>query len=140
MWHAWGRRERLTDSTAKTRSTPLAKYKCRRGINCNMTFEEVGFEGLKFINLARCVDQWRTDEIFQKKSEIPFLTFRRNEGILEELKVEPVDQKLTRYKSNWLRHVTRTISNRMPKIMLNYRTNGRRHLGRPLKQQIELNN
>jgi hypothetical protein len=28
-----------------------------------------------------------------------------NEEILEELKVEPADDKLRRYKSNWLRHV-----------------------------------
>jgi hypothetical protein len=27
---------------------------------------------------------------------------KRNEGILEELKVEPVDKKLRRFKSNWL--------------------------------------
>jgi hypothetical protein len=32
---------------------------------------------------------------------------KRNEEILEELKVEPVDEKLRRYKSNWLRHATR---------------------------------
>jgi len=32
-------------------------------------------------------------------------------------------------------HVTRT-SNRMPKIMLNYRANGRRRLGRPLKRLL----
>jgi len=28
-----------------------------------------------------------------------------NEEVLEELKVEPVEEKLRRYKSNWLRHV-----------------------------------
>jgi hypothetical protein len=38
---------------------------------------------------------------------------------LEELKVEPVDEKLRRYKSNWLKHVTGMNNNRMPKIMLN---------------------
>jgi hypothetical protein len=42
---------------------------------------------------------------------------------LEELKVEPVDEKLRRYKSNWL-HVTRMNSDMMPKIMLNYIPNG----------------
>jgi len=52
--------------------------------------------------------------------------------ILAELKLEPADEKLRRYKSNWLRHVTRMNSNRMPKIMLNYRPNGRRRLWRPL--------
>jgi len=52
----------------------------------------------------------------------------RNEEILEELKVEPVDQKLRRYKSNWLRHVTRMDSSRMARIVLNCRPNGRRQL------------
>ena len=42
---------------------------------------------------------------------------KRNEEILEELKAEPADKELRRYKSNWLRHVTRV----MPKIMLNCR-------------------
>jgi hypothetical protein len=45
---------------------------------------------------------------------------------LEDLKAEPVDKKLRRYKSNWLSHVTRMNSNRMPKIMLNYRADRRR--------------
>jgi len=49
---------------------------------------------------------------------------KRNEEILEELKVEPVDEKSRRYKSNWLRHATRMNSNGMPEIMLNYRPNG----------------
>ena len=42
---------------------------------------------------------------------------KRNEEILEELKAEPVEEKLRRYKSNWLRHVTRMNSRRMAKIM-----------------------
>jgi hypothetical protein len=42
--------------------------------------------------------------------------------ILEELKVEPVDKKLRRYKSNWLRNVTRMKNNRMAKIKHNCRT------------------
>jgi hypothetical protein len=51
-----------------------------------------------------------------------------NEEILKELKVEPVDEKLRRYKSDWLRQVTRMRNNRLPKIMLDYRQNGRRRL------------
>jgi hypothetical protein len=47
----------------------------------------------------------------------------RNEEILEELKIEPVGEKLRKFKSNWLRHVTR-VSDRMPKIMLKCRPNG----------------
>jgi len=42
-----------------------------------------------------------------------------NEEILGELKVEPVDEKLRRYKSNWLRHGTRMNSCRLAKILLN---------------------
>jgi hypothetical protein len=56
-----------------------------------------------------------------------------NAFILEELKVDLVNEKLRRHKSNWLRHVTSMNNNRMQKIMLNYRSNVRRRIGRPLK-------
>ena len=46
---------------------------------------------------------------------------KRNEDIVEDLKVEPADEKLIRYKSHWQRHVTRMNNNSMPKIMLNCR-------------------
>jgi hypothetical protein len=63
------------------------------------------------------------------------LSDRRNEEILKELKAEPVDEKLSMYKSKWLRNVTR-MNNRMPKIMLNCRPNRRRRLRRPLKRLL----
>jgi len=47
---------------------------------------------------------------------------------LEELKVEPDDKKLRRYKSNWLQHVTIMTNNRMTKVMLNCRPNGWKQL------------
>jgi hypothetical protein len=53
---------------------------------------------------------------------------------LEELKVEPAEEKLRGYKTNKVGHVTRMDSNMMAKIMLNSRPNGRRLLGRPLKR------
>jgi hypothetical protein len=56
---------------------------------------------------------------------------------LEELKVEAAEEKLRRYKSNWLRHVTRMNSNRMPKIMLSYNRSNKRKLGRPLKTLLD---
>jgi hypothetical protein len=62
---------------------------------------------------------------------------KRNGEILEQLKAEPVDEKLRRYKSNWLQHVTRMNNNRIPKIMLNYRPNGRKRLGGPLKRLLK---
>jgi hypothetical protein len=51
---------------------------------------------------------------------------------LEALKVEPVEGKLRRL-SDWLQHVKRMNSSRIYKIMLKYRQNGRRRLGRTLK-------
>jgi hypothetical protein len=62
------------------------------------------------------------DKIFQNKCRVCLFYHKRNEEVLEELKVEPVDQNLRRYKLNWLRHVTR-INNRMSKTMLNIRPN-----------------
>jgi hypothetical protein len=47
---------------------------------------------------------------------------KRNK-LLEELKVQPVDKELRRYKSNWLQHVTRMNKKRIPKIRLNHRSN-----------------
>ena len=53
------------------------------------------------------------------------------------LKIKPFDEKLRRYISNWLRRVKRMKNNRMPKIMLIYRPNGRRRLGRHLKSLLD---
>jgi hypothetical protein len=44
------------------------------------------------------------DEIFQKNSRYTLFDHERNEDILKELKVEPVDKKLRRHNSNWLRN------------------------------------
>jgi hypothetical protein len=77
------------------------------------------------------------DEIFQENNRRHTFGPQRNEEILEELKVEPIDEKLRRYKSNWLRQVKKMHSNRMPNVMLNYRPTGWRRLGRPLKRLSE---
>jgi hypothetical protein len=70
----------------------------------------------------------------------PFLTTKRIKDISVEFKVEPVEQKLRRYNSNWLSYVTRMNNNRMPKILLNYSPNGGRRLGRPLKRLLDVAN
>jgi hypothetical protein len=74
------------------------------------------------------------DEIFQKNSRCNLFDHKRNLKILEEMRVEQFEEKIRRWKSNRLRHVTRMNKNRMLKIMLNYRPNGRRRFGRPLKR------
>jgi hypothetical protein len=62
-------------------------------------------------------------QFFRRTAGCTLFHHRRNEEVLEELKVEPVDKELRRYpyKSNWLRHVTGMNSSRMAKILLNYR-------------------
>jgi hypothetical protein len=77
------------------------------------------------------------DEIFQKNSGTHTFGHRRNAEILEELKVEPADEKLIGYKSNWPRHVTRINHNMVPKIMLNCGPNGRRRRRRPVKKLLD---
>ena len=66
----------------------------------------------------------------------PFFDHRKNQDILWELKAEPVDDKLRRYVSNWLRHVTGMDSSRVGRIVLSCRANGRRWLGRALERML----
>jgi hypothetical protein len=60
---------------------------------------------------------------FRRPAGYTLFDHKRNEGILEELKVEPFDKKLRRYKPNWLRHVTRMNNSKVTKIVLCYRPN-----------------
>jgi len=46
-------------------------------------------------------------KFFRKTAGYTLFDHERNEEILEEARVGPVDEKLRKYKSNWLRHVTR---------------------------------
>jgi hypothetical protein len=62
-----------------------------------------------------------------------FIHYRRNGEILEEFKVEPVEEiilvKLVgTYKNN--------EQNKDAKVMMNYRPHGRRRRGRPLKKLL----
>jgi hypothetical protein len=70
---------------------------------------------------ARNRDLYLTTHNTQNRHISMPLAMKRNEEILEELKVEPFNEELRRYKSKLLRHVTGMNSSRMTKIMLNYR-------------------
>jgi len=61
-------------------------------------------------------------KFFRRTIGYTLLDHKRNE-LLEELKVQPFDKKLRRYKSNRLKHVIRMNKNRMPKIRLNHGSN-----------------
>jgi hypothetical protein len=76
-------------------------------------------------------------KFFKRTAGYTLFDHERKQEIFEGLKLEAVDEKLRRYKLNWLRHVTRMNNSRMPKIMLNYRPNGPRRLGRPLKRLLD---
>jgi len=76
-------------------------------------------------------------KFFRRTVEYALFDHKRNDELLEEVKVVPADEKLKRYKSNSLRHVIRRNNNRIPKIMLNYGPNGRRRLVRPWKRLLD---
>jgi hypothetical protein len=50
-------------------------------------------------------------KFFRRTAGYTLFDHQRNEEVLEEMKVKPVDEKLRRHKSNGLRHVTRMNSN-----------------------------
>jgi len=51
---------------------------------------------------------------------------RRNEDILEELKVDPVEKKLAQYKQKWLNHVSRMEDTGYQKRLFDYPPTERR--------------
>jgi hypothetical protein len=59
--------------------------------------------------------------------------YKRNYGILKELKTEPVMGKILKYKNNWIKHVSRMQRDRNPK----YKRRGRRNRGRPMKRLFD---
>ncbi|KAJ4443596.1 hypothetical protein ANN_05270 [Periplaneta americana] len=61
---------------------------------------------------------------------------KRNEEVMEELQLEPVINHVKHYQ-NWINHLHRMHRDRIPKVMLHYRPNGKRSLGRPKKRWIE---
>jgi hypothetical protein len=78
---------------------------------------------------------WHRSRCNLSEEQQPVHTFwsHKERRILNELKVEADGDKLSRYKTYWLRHVTRRNSSRMARTVLNGKPNGRRWLGRPLK-------
>jgi hypothetical protein len=65
------------------------------------------------------------------------LNHKRNEEILEELHVTPLEGKLCTYRHKWFQHVHRMEDNRLPKQLVNYHPKGRRRPGRPRKRLLD---
>jgi hypothetical protein len=72
-------------------------------------------------------------KFFRRTVGYPLFNHKGDQESLADLKLEPVNEKERRCKSNWLRRIRR-MNNRVLKIMLNYRPNGRRRLGRHFKR------
>ncbi|KAJ4434837.1 hypothetical protein ANN_23408 [Periplaneta americana] len=62
---------------------------------------------------------------------------KRSEDVMEELQLEHVVNHVKHYRNNWINHLHRMRRDRIPKVMLHYRPNGKRSLGRPKKRWIE---
>ena len=56
---------------------------------------------------------------------------KRSSDIREQLGIFNTNNKLTQYKTNWREHIQRMDDNRLPKIIFNYKPEGRRNIGRP---------
>jgi hypothetical protein len=53
--------------------------------------------------------------ILRRTAGYTLLDNKRNEAILEELHVTPLDEKLSTYRHNWFQHIHRMEDNRLPK-------------------------
>jgi hypothetical protein len=73
----------------------------------------------------------------RRTARYTLLNLKRNEEILEELHVTPLEHKLCTYRHKWFQHVHRMEDNRLPKQLLNYHPKGRRRPGRPRKRLLE---
>ncbi|KAJ4435157.1 hypothetical protein ANN_23733 [Periplaneta americana] len=84
-------------------------------------------------------DQIKATEMkfFRRTAGYTLLDRKRNEEILEQLEVESVEEKISRYKFNWLDHVRRMENSRIPKIMIQYKPRGHRRPGRPFRRLLD---
>jgi hypothetical protein len=60
-----------------------------------------------------------------------------NEEILNEVKVTPILDEITSYKSDRTQHVNRISRSRLPHLLIKYAPRGIRNQGRPLKRLLE---
>jgi hypothetical protein len=58
----------------------------------------------------------------------------RNEDIREKLGVFSINDRIRRYRKDWLGHLERMEEGRVPKLALWYRSKGRRDPGRPCRR------
>jgi hypothetical protein len=59
-----------------------------------------------------------------------------NEAIRKTLKVNSLNDTISKYKDNWFNHITRMDHSSFPRCMLSYKPTGKRSLDRPRKRWI----
>jgi hypothetical protein len=62
---------------------------------------------------------------------------KRNEHILTELQVEPINAYLQQYRAQWKTHIKRMTDSKWTELITSYKSQGRRSLKRPLKRRSE---
>ena len=63
--------------------------------------------------------------------------YKTNAQIAKKLKITPKLDKLLEYQRNWIQHVNRMPSNRLPRVMKHYCPTVRRNHGIPLKRLLD---
>jgi len=63
--------------------------------------------------------------------------YKTNTQIAKELKITQILDKLLENKRDWIQHVNRMPSNRLPRVMKHYSPTGRRNHGRSLKRLLD---
>jgi len=62
---------------------------------------------------------------------------KTNNSIRKELQITSILDKIDEYRKKWLLHIHRMPQNRNPLKSYNYRPQGRRSIGRPIKRWRE---
>ncbi|KAJ4446625.1 hypothetical protein ANN_13322 [Periplaneta americana] len=70
------------------------------------------------------------------KARYSLLDHKRNEDTLQELNMQPLEEKITEYRNRWLEHISRMEAGRTSQEMLKYHPQGRRR--RPGRLQKRL--
>jgi hypothetical protein len=77
-------------------------------------------------------------KFMRKTAKYTWQDHKRNQDITEELKIQPVMEKINNYKNKWIQHVRRMDRARLPRGILKYQPAGRRDQGRPLKRLLDV--
>jgi hypothetical protein len=64
--------------------------------------------------------------------------YKTDTQIAKELNITAVLDKIQGYRRKWLQHTNRTPNIRLPRVLKNYRSTGRRDKGRSLKRLLDV--